>query len=97
MQQALIYLAFVTTTVHCLAQGDVSKLLAESNPAIQKQLQAVVRAYKLHGGDITGDVEGFREIQKLKKLTDDKVDLAKQLAIFAVLPGEETQPMTAGK
>jgi hypothetical protein len=77
------------------AQEDVDKLLAGSNVAIQKQLEAISRVFHPVEG-LGGNVEALREIQKLKQQTDDKAELVKQVAIFSLAPGEETQPMTAG-
>jgi hypothetical protein len=85
----------LTTFAICAAQDDVDKLLAESNPAIQRQLQAISRTFR-PGEGISNNVEALREIQKLKELTDDKAELVKQIAIFSVAPGAETQPMLAG-
>jgi hypothetical protein len=95
MQQMLILMACLTTCAHCVAQQDVDTLLSESNPAIQAQLQAIDRVIRPVDG-FSNNVESLREIQKLKELTDDKVELVKQVAIFSFAPGPETQPMTAG-
>ena len=82
--------------VTCRASAqDAEQLLAESNPAIQKQLQAIDRVIRPVDG-LANNVEALREVQKLKELTDDEAELVKQVAIFAMAPGEEMQPMTAG-
>jgi hypothetical protein len=86
-------LIFATVLVSpCLAQEDVDKLRAEANPAIQEQLAKVRSAFR-PGKDASNNVEVFGEIQKLKELTDDDAELVKQVAIFAVARGDESQPM----
>lgn len=92
MIRALIVTVVLVTP--CFAQEDVDKLRAAANPAIQEQL-AKVRSALRPGKDASNNVEMFREIQKLKELTDDDTELVKQIAIFAVAPGDESQPMLA--
>jgi hypothetical protein len=93
MKRLLIVTASLITSAHCMAE-DVDALLAESNPAVQQQLEAVSRVF--HPSDNFSDnVEALREIGKLKEMADD-VAIVKQVAIFSIAPGEETQPMTAG-
>src|SRR5690348_1956505 len=92
MKLVLILAACLTCSL-CDAQGDVDKLLGESNPTIQKQLEDIGHT---PGANVSNNVEALRKIQKLKELTDDKAELAKQVAIFSVAPNEETQPMLAG-
>jgi hypothetical protein len=95
MKRLLILAVCLTTCAHCAAQQDVDNLVAESNPAIQQQLEAISRVIR-PSESVSSNVEALREIQKLKELTDDEAELVKQVAIFAMAPGEETQPMLAG-
>jgi hypothetical protein len=95
MKPVLILAACLIPFAHCAAQEAVDKLLSESSPAIQAQLEAIDRVIRPVDG-LSNNVEALREIQKLKELTDDKAELVKQVAIFSFAPGPETQPMTAG-
>jgi hypothetical protein len=94
MKQLLTITAFLTAVAHCVAQVDVDNLLAESKPAIQEQLR-VIRGVFRPSEHISDNIEALREIQKLKELTDDEAELVEQVAIFAMAPGEEMQPLTA--
>jgi hypothetical protein len=95
MKQLLIFAVALTTCGHSMAQEDVNRLLSESNPAIQAQLHAIYRVFRPVDG-LSNNAEALREIQRLKQLSDDKAELVKQVAVFSMAPGPETQPMTAG-
>lgn len=58
------------------AQTASEKLAAEADPAIQAQILAVY--------DAKSEAEVVRQQEILKRMTDDKAELVKQLAIFAV-------------
>ena len=92
--QLILLLLVAGWTNVASAQTQFEKLLAESNPAIQKQLEAVDRVIRPVDG-LSGNVEALREIAKLKEMADEET-LVKQVAIFSMAPGEEMQPMTAG-
>jgi hypothetical protein len=59
-----------------VAQTATENLVAGSDPAIQAQISAVFKSQS--------DVEVYREVQTLKKITDDKGEIVKQLAVFVV-------------
>src|SRR3954447_25847080 len=83
MRVAILLWVCLVTSAHCIAQEDVDKLLAASNPAIQKQLRDISRV--LHPVDgLSKNGEAFRKMQKLKELAEDKVELVKQVAIFSM-------------
>lgn len=63
-------------------ETDVEKLIGKPNPAIQAQIQRVHNALQKPGVDPRDNVDALQEIQALKKLTGDKDELVKQLAIF---------------
>jgi hypothetical protein len=92
MKRLLIVAVSLIAAARCIA-ADVDALLAESNPAMQKQLEAISRVF--HPSDKFSDnVEALREIGKLKEMADEET-LVKQVAVFSMVPGEEMQPMTA--
>ena len=59
------------------AQPTNEKLAAEADPAIQAQIRAVY--------DAKSEAEAVEQLEKLKRINDDKAQLVKQLAIFAVV------------
>jgi len=91
LQKSILLLLVVACRAS--AQQDVDALLAESNPAVQKQLEAIRLVFRPSNG-LSENVEALREFGKLKELADEQ-ELVKQVAIFAMAPGEEMQPMTA--
>jgi hypothetical protein len=79
-----------------LAQ-DIGTLIAESNPAVQKQLTIAYHAFlAAPPDDIKSNCEAFQQLQKLKELANDKGEIVKQLAIFvATTTSEEDMHMMA--
>ena len=63
-------------------ETDVEKLIGKPNPAIQAQIQRVHNALQKPGVDPRDNVDALQETQAIKKLTDNKDELVKQLAIF---------------
>ena len=59
------------------AQIASEKLAAEADLAIQAKIRAVY--------DAKSEVEAVQQLEELKKATDNKAKLVKQLAIFAVI------------
>src|SRR3972149_6151911 len=76
----LLVIGWANVTV---AQTEFDKLIAESDPAIQAQINATYHAQS--------DVDAYREAQTLKEATDDKGELVKQLAIFAATTESEEE------
>lgn len=65
-----------------LAQ-DVGTLIAESNPAIQKQLKKTYNAFlAAPPNDVKSNCNAFEELLKLKEITDDKGAIVKEFAVF---------------
>jgi hypothetical protein len=83
--------------IWCAAQdADVEQLMLQKNRAVQGQIAQVYASLHQHGGIDTGsNVEAFRQLQELKDIASDQRELVKQLAIFAVSPGDEQQPLAA--
>jgi hypothetical protein len=71
----VIFLVAVSPDLAC-AETVTERLIAESDPAIQTQISAVFNS--------RSEVEAFQKLEVLKKITDDKAELIKQLAIFSV-------------
>ncbi|MCI0331880.1 MAG: hypothetical protein L0228_01480 [Planctomycetes bacterium] len=67
----------------------MEKLTAKSDPVFQAQIQTIFNALQQPGVDPRNNVDAFREVQTLKKLTDDKDELVKQLAIFVATTKSE--------
>jgi hypothetical protein len=64
------------------AQENVEKLVEKLDPAIQAQIQKVFDALQTAGADARCNMDVCREVQTLKKLSEDKDKLVKQLALF---------------
>ena len=77
------------TNVTCAQNTDVEKLIVKSDPAFQAQIQTIFNALHQPRVDPRDNVDAFREVQTLKKLTDDKDKLVEQLAIFAATTKSE--------
>ena len=97
MRQSLILAASLTACAHCAAQEvNVEKLLAQSEPAIQEQINRVYNALNQSGVDPRSNVAAIQEVQTLKDSVADKGEIVKQLAIFAATPtNDEQQPLMA--
>jgi hypothetical protein len=65
-------------------ETDVEKLIEKPDPAIQAQIQKVFDALQKAGVDVRCDMDVCREVRTLKKLSEDKDKLVRQLAIFVV-------------
>jgi hypothetical protein len=97
MKAALILAASLTPCAWCAGQDtDVEVLIAQKNQAVQEQIAKVYASLHQPGGIDTGsNVEAFRQLQELKDVAPDQSELVRQLAIFAVTPGDEQQPLAA--
>lgn len=97
MRQSLILAVSLAICAPCSAQeANVEKLLAQSEPAIQDQINRVYNALNQSGVDARSNVAAVQEIQALKESVADKGEIVKQLAIFAATPsGDEQQPLMA--
>lgn len=97
MKRTLILVASLATCVPCVAQEvSFEKLLAQSEPAIQEQINHIYDALNQSGVDPRSNVAAIEKVQTLKVSVDDKGEIVKQLAIFAANPtGDEQQPLMA--
>jgi hypothetical protein len=77
------------------ARADTATLLAQSEPAIQDQINRVYNAFQ-SGDDLRNNVAAFQEVQVLKDSVADKGEIVKQVAIFAAAPGEDRPLMALG-
>jgi hypothetical protein len=94
MRQVLAFAASLAICSYCAAQeADVEKLLAQSEPAIQDQINRVYNVLTQSGVDPQSNGAAFQEIQTLKDSIADKGEIVKQLAIFAATPGDEQRPL----
>ncbi len=83
----VIFLLYAFSWVGTIcAQTEIEKLTAESMPAIQAQIRAMVSALSGRRSDteIKTNGKGFRELATLKELAN-KEEIVKQLAIYAVV------------
>jgi hypothetical protein len=62
----------------------LEKLIGKPDPTVQAQIQKVFDALQRAGADARCNMDVCREVQTLKKLSDDKDKLVQQLAIFVV-------------
>ena len=77
-----ITLLLVVSQAPIIYAQSVEKLIEESDPAIQTQIQEVLDALQKADVDARSDIDVCLELQTLKKLSPDKDRIVKQLAIF---------------
>jgi hypothetical protein len=77
-----ITLFLVCGLAHVTYAQSVEKLIEESDPAVQTQIQRVIDALQKPSVDARSDIDVCRELQTLKKLSPNNNRLVKQLAIF---------------
>ncbi len=80
------------------AQTEAEKLIAESDLAIQAQIETTLNAF-LSGDrtEVKTNSEGFRQLETFRELAGDKEEIVRQLAIFATTQqrGENEQVLEA--
>jgi len=87
----LVCLLLAGSNAHATeGQGNVDQLISESNAEIQEQIKRTIAGF-LSGprADIKHNPDGFRELRALKQLTDDREEIIRQLAIFAITEKSE--------
>jgi hypothetical protein len=95
MKLLLTFAISLASCTYCAAQDeDVQHLLAQEVPAIQEQISKTYAALALRNFELDGNVDAFRELQKLKDVAPDQSELVQQLAIFAAAPGDEQRPLS---
>jgi hypothetical protein len=74
------------------AQLDVNELLARSDPVIQQQIERAANAFLgPDQSDPRTNIDGARELKRLKELTDEDEKVVEQLAIYAVTTTGEAE------
>jgi hypothetical protein len=98
MRRIDFYVVVVLTTswnICAFAQEpDVTKMIVESDPAIQEQFKRTYRAFFERPG--AGNCDAYSELQTLRERGKDKGEIVKQLAIFVVTTSSEEDEHVLG-
>ena len=91
-QLAVFVLCAIGGLSATLAQSEVERLVAESKPAVQAEIDTTIRTFLSSDrteSKIKSNWKGYRQIAKLKELAVSDDELVKQLAIYAIVEQDE--------